>query len=221
MRLRFGRTLFPILVFFAAIAGVVFYVTDNQSAPADITSDPVATVAVDASVSDATPNAAPTANNPSTRLQQASARQDLPPESSIFIPGAGIWSNVIQAYLNGSSWDITDLRSNAGHLQGTPWVSEPGNVVISGHVERANGLPGVFAALQNIEVGDEIRVISEGTTHYYIVIETYMTSPTNLEPIMPTSADRLTLITCDSYDIVTNAYRERLIVVAERVNNGA
>ncbi|MEO1647079.1 MAG: sortase, partial [Chloroflexota bacterium] len=121
---------------------------------------------------------------------------------------------------NGSSWDITDLRSNAGHLEGTPWVSEPGNVVISGHVERSNGLPGVFAALQDIEVGDEIQVVSEGITHYYVVTETYMTSPSNLQPIMPTSVDRLTLITCDSYDIVTNAYRERLIVVAERVRSG-
>ncbi|MEL6308713.1 MAG: sortase [Chloroflexota bacterium] len=221
MRLRFGRIPFPILVIFAAIAGAMFYFIDNGNTP-PATPAPVATSIVqentDAPIGNATPNPAPP-TSPSTRFAE-SGRQDLPPESAIFIPDAGIWSNVIQAYLNGSSWDITDLRSNAGHLEGTPWVSEPGNVVISGHVERSNGLPGVFAALQDIEVGDEIQVVSEGITHYYVVTETYMTSPSNLQPIMPTSVDRLTLITCDSYDIVTNAYRERLIVVAERVRSG-
>lgn len=58
---------------------------------------------------------------------------------------------------------------------------------------------------------------SEGVDYFYTVTETYYTVPTDLTPLRQTVDDRLTLITCNSYDIVTNAYRERLIIVAERV----
>src|SRR5690606_18548739 len=145
-------------------------------------------------------------------------RQEIPEDTSIFIPTAGIWSDVIQAYLNSGNWDISNLRSNAGHLEGTAWVTQPGNVVISGHVELSNGLPGIFSELDNIEVGDVIRVRSEDIGYTYVVRETYSTGRSDLHPLMPTLDDRLTLITCSSYDIVTNGYRERLIVVAERVS---
>jgi sortase (surface protein transpeptidase) len=35
--------------------------------------------------------------------------------------------------------------------------------------------------------------------------------------LYPTDTDRITLITCDSYDFLQNTYQDRLVVVADRV----
>lgn len=217
MRLRFGRPSLPLLILFAIVIGIVFYYIDNSgtesSAPQAVTA-PVSPVSVTSVPEEVTPVATATI---ATRFT-ASNRPEVPEDTSIFIPTAGIWSDVIQTYLDGGNWDIRNLRSNAGHLEGTAWVTQPGNVVISGHVELSSGLPGIFAELENIEIGDVVRIRSEGIEYTYVVIETYNTVPSDLQPLMPTVDDRLTLITCNSYDIVSNAYRERLIVVAERVS---
>ena len=217
MRLRFKRPPLPIMMIFAAIIGAVFYYFDNIPPATDVNIvAPTAIVALEATSPPAqdTPIANPTME---TRFTE-SRRQELPQDTAIFIPTAGIWSDVIQAYLDDGNWDIQNLRSNAGHLEGTPWVNQPGNVVISGHVELSSGLPGIFSNLEVIELGQVIMVMSEGVEHRYIVTETYNTVPNDLTPLMPTQNDRLTLITCNSYDLVSNAYRERLIVVAERVS---
>ncbi len=217
MRLRFGRPSLPIMIIFAAIVGAVFYFFDNTNPQSEAIVTPVPT----AIVADAT--AIPVRSEPvviptsATRFTESS-RQEIPEDTAIFIPTAGIWSDVIQAYLDDGNWDIRDLRSNAGHLEGTAWVDQPGNVVISGHIELSNGLPGIFSNLDAIQIGQEIRIISEGLEHVYVVTDMYNTVPTDLSPLYPTDDDRLTLITCNSYDLVTNAYRERLIVVAERVS---
>jgi len=217
MRLRFGKPSLPLLIFFAVVVAVVFYYLDNRKpeSTTPIIETPVAIATENISVVNVQPT--PFATPTRTTRFTTSTRQEIPEDTSIFIPTAGVWSNVIQAYLDNGNWDISNLRSNAGHLEGTAWVDQPGNTVISGHVELANGRSGVFGSLEDIVVGDVITVISEGVEYNYVVIETYHTVPTDLTPLRPTLDSRLTLITCNSYDIVTNAYRERLIVVAERV----
>lgn len=217
MRLRFSRPSLPIMIIFAALVGVVFYYFDNADSQSEVVvTESPAVVMVNATAIPvrAEPVALPTS---STRFTEA-RRQEIPEDTAIFIPTAGIWSDVIQAYLDNGNWDIRDLRSNAGHLEGTAWVDQPGNVVISGHIELSNGLPGIFSNLDAIQLGQEIRIISEGVEHVYVVTDMYNTLPNDLTPLYPTDDDRLTLITCNSYDLVTNAYRERLIVVAERVS---
>lgn len=217
MRLRFSRPSLPIMIILAALVGVIFYYFDNMPPQSD--TDIVETPAIVAANATSLPvQSTPIANPTSATRFIESRRQEIPEDTAIFIPTAGIWSDVIQAYLDGGNWDIRNLRSNAGHLEGTPWVNQPGNVVISGHVELSSGLPGIFSNLEVIEIGQVITIISEGVEHRYIVTETYNTVPSDLAPLMPTQDDRLTLITCNSYDLVTNAYRERLIVVAERVS---
>ncbi|MGB7341953.1 MAG: sortase [Phototrophicaceae bacterium] len=217
MRLRFGRLSLPMLIFCAVIVGVIFYYFDNSSDTAVIDETPVSLAAAQTTqeaISQPIMASTPTV---ATRYT-TSNRQDIPEDTKIFIPTANIWSDVIQAYLAGGNWDITNLRSNAGHLEGTAWVNQPGNTVISGHVELSSGLPGIFSRLTDLQIGDTIQIFSEGIEYTYTVTESYYTIPTDLEPLMPTINDRLTLITCNSYDIVTNAYQERLIIVAERVS---
>lgn len=217
MRLRFGRPSLPLLILFSVIIGISFYYFDNADTESSVSIETAAPVVA----IDVTPDpeqSAPIVEDSVATNFIESSRQEVPSDTSIFIPTAGIWSDVIQAYLDGGNWDIRNLRSNAGHLEGTSWVTQPGNVVISGHVELSSGLPGIFSELDNIEIGDVVRIQSGGVEYTYVVTESYNTVPTDLQPLMPTQNDRLTLITCNSYDIVSNAYRERLIVVAERVS---
>lgn len=219
MRLRFGRPSLPLLMFFAALIGVVFYLVQSRSnrTPAN------QQVASPTEIAVIEPTNIPVQATTFPSLTQSLdpggliTRQEIPAEAHIYIPTAGVVSNIIQAYLDGSSWDISQLRSNVGHLEGTAWVDQPGNVVLSGHVELSNGTPGIFADLQLVSVNDIVRVQSDDVWHLYMVTEVYMTTPDNLEPLMPTADDRLTLITCDSWDFLTNAYLERVIVVAERI----
>lgn len=214
MRLRFGRPSLPLLIIFAALFGFAFYMYDNWEETPNTVALPSPSPMLIAATASPSPIPSPTAI-PQTSIP---GRQEIPEGTTLFIPTAGIYSHVVQAYLDGTSWDISQLRSNAGHLEGTPWVDQFGNVVISGHVELSTGQPGIFASLDKLAIGDVIEIESNGSTYVYEVTEIYNTEPTNLEPLMPTSSDRLTLITCDSYDFLSNTYQERMIIVAERVN---
>jgi LPXTG-site transpeptidase (sortase) family protein len=139
----------------------------------------------------------------------------IPADTEIFIPTAGVNSRVVQAYLSGNSWDVSQIRANVGHLQGTSWVGQNGNIVLSGHVERADGSAGVFANLDLVEMEDLIRLTVNGQERMYVVTEIRTTTPEDLSPIMPTRSERLTLITCGEYDFFQDAYLERLIIVAD------
>jgi len=218
MRLRFGRPSLPLLIVFAALIGVIFYLADNKSNPSAAL--PTQVLATNNAVIEPTVQPVQTALPDLTDVlnpNRVITRQEIPQSAKIFLPTAGVYSNVIQAYMDGRSWDISQLRSRVGHLEGTAWVDGPGNVVLSGHVELADGRPGIFAELDLVQVNDVVRVLSEDTWHYYLVTQVYKTTPTDLQPLMPTSDDRLTLITCNSYDFLSNAYLERVIVVAERM----
>ena len=57
---------------------------------------------------------------------------------------AGIFSRVIESYLDGQSWDISQLRTNVGHLEGTSWLNQNGNIVLAAHVELSDGTRGAW-----------------------------------------------------------------------------
>jgi LPXTG-site transpeptidase (sortase) family protein len=213
MRLRFGRPSLPLLILFAALFGVAFYFYDTWGDAPTSVAVPTGVVTLAPSLT-ATPLPSPSPP-PRTSIP---GRQEIPEDTTLFIPTAGIFSYVVQAYLDGTSWDISQLRSNAGHLEGTPWVDQPGNVVISGHVELSTGQPGIFADLIDVQIGETVIVHSVGVDYVYIISEIYNTRPDDLQPLMPTTTDRLTLITCNSYDFLSNTYQERVIIVAERVS---
>ncbi|MCA9915800.1 MAG: sortase [Anaerolineae bacterium] len=148
----------------------------------------------------------------------APGRAEIPPDTTLFIPNIAIYSDIIEAYLNGQSWDISELHQRVGHLEGTAWIDRPGNVVLSGHVELSDGRPGIFARIGDLALEDIIMVESEGVQHIYHVTSVYRTTPDDLQPLQPTtSAHRLTLITCGTYDWLSDRYDERVIVVAERI----
>lgn len=146
------------------------------------------------------------------------AERGIISDATIFIPSAGVLAPIVEVFLDGQSWDVSKLGANVGHLQGTSWLDAPGNVVLSGHVEMANGGRGVFASLEELKEGEPIIVTYKGVERRYAVTELKHVEPDDLTPVFPTAGDRLTLITCDSYDFLQDAYLQRVVVVAERID---
>lgn len=138
-------------------------------------------------------------------------------EARVLIPTAGVNVLVVNVYLDSESWDVSQLGNNAGHLQGTAWFDTPGNIALAGHAEMADGRAGIFARLEQLRLGDPIILTLGERRQRYSVIDVRRTAPDDLTPLYPTASDRLTLITCDGYNFLQNAYQERIVVVAERI----
>jgi len=243
MRLRFHRPSLLLLTLFAAIAGIMFVVIDNmKQEPArqivqaadshstttvgteeptlatpvpDIVQPDVGQIAGNTAHTD---NAELVSNTNPSQSKPGTDVPEIPDGTTIFIPRAGIFSNIIEAFLTDNNWDVSQLRSRVGHLEGTSWLDTPGNVVLSGHVELADGSPGVFANLNELLPDDLIEIRTGSEVRRYIVREIRTTTPDDLQPLMPTNHEQLTLITCGSYDFVQDSYLERVIVVADRIS---
>ena len=116
-----------------------------------------------------------------------------------------------------------------------PWVvswyeqtarpGQPGNVLMSGHVDYWDVGPAVFWNLKDLVAEDEIVVVGEDeTTFTYGVTWTQNYEVASLTPeaigeiVGPTKRESLTLITCGGvFDSATGEYLERYVVRAERV----
>jgi LPXTG-site transpeptidase (sortase) family protein len=228
------RPPFLLLIVMAILAGVAFAVIDNsRNAPAA----PQATLSIPTTLPEGVLTSTPippvitataiplelaaslTAIQPTlATLPTNPALQSIPADTAIFIPDAGIYANIIQVYLDGISWDIRNLGKNVGHLEGTSWLDQGGNVVLSGHVEMADGSLGVFSKIRDLKEGNLVVLLMNGNEWRYEVTEIKITSPDDLEPIKPTLDNRLTLITCGAYDFFSDTYQERIVVVAKQAS---
>lgn len=166
----------------------------------------------------AVPTAQPSLIPPTTSAAQtALPTPTTPPTTSLFIPKVGLSAPIITAYLDGVSWDVTQLGANVGHLQGTSDPGSTGNSVLAGHVTLRDGSSGIFAAIKDMVVGDRVYVTRGEQEWRYAVVSRAIVPPSDLSVVYPTEDERLTLITCESYDFFTDSYLERVVVVAERV----
>lgn len=192
--------------------GMIFFSLDNgqptQVAAIEHTDQPTQTTRVARVMETSTPE---------PRAAATATPQPRPAPTTVFIPTVGIHTSIIEAYLDGTSWDVANLGTNAGHLQGTAWLDEPGNVVLAGHAELADGGRGIFARVGEVAPGDPIIVRQGDSERHYIVRAVEITTPDDLSVLYPTQDDQLTLITCDAYDFFQDVYRERTVVIAERI----
>lgn len=206
-----GRSLRTLIVL-GVLMGAGFWAYDNLLRPASV-------AAPTAIPSTATPVITP------MRPSSAATAVPLPPvdgpddNSALFIPSVGIYAPVITSILREGTWDVSQLGMNVGHLQGTSWLDEPGNVVMSGHVEMSDGRQGIFATLDEVQVGESIVVNHHGNEYAYTVRETFSVEPDDISVLYDQDIDTLTLITCADYDFLSDTYEQRLVVVAERVDS--
>ena len=223
MNRRRRRPRLFIIIIMGVISGVAFLVYD-QSSPTSAP-DPVPTLfasATPASVALVDATATPQFSEALaiTPSPTPIIARDLGPDienAALVIPNAGIVAPIVRAYIGAGSWDVASLGNNVGHLEGTRWIPENGNIVLSGHVELSDGRQAIFANLHELQNGDRIIITQNGNDFHYDVTSVSSHEPTDLAPIYPSTDNRLTLITCGAYDFISDSYLERVVVVAEQV----
>ena len=120
---------------------------------------------------------------------------------TIRIPSIG----VDQAIVRGVG--RADLRQGPGHYPGTALPGTRGNTVISGH-RTTYTKP--FHDLDRLDIGDAIWVDTAEGSFKYIVQESFVVDPTNVEPLRGSDRAILTLTTCNP----KGSAAQRLVVVA-------
>jgi LPXTG-site transpeptidase (sortase) family protein len=115
-----------------------------------------------------------------------------------------------------SGWDVSWLGSRIGYLEGTAFPSLPGNSVLAAHVYAADGLPGTFARLRELQYGDTLRLHAFGQTYVYAVRDVQDWVPATDTRLLTQHEERswLTLVTCRGYNPQTDRYDWRTIVRA-------
>jgi sortase A len=106
--------------------------------------------------------------------------------------------------------DRRTLRRAVGHIPGTSWPGQNGNVVLSGHRDT------FFRPLRNISQDDIITMTTLQGQYRYRVLSTQVVSPDDLSILDPSRNEILTLITCHPFYFV-GAAPNRFIVRAERM----
>jgi sortase A len=105
----------------------------------------------------------------------------------------------------GTDWE--QLKKGVGHHPGTANPGERGNLVLAAH----NDIFGeIFRDLDRLRPGDEIIVHTLDRTYRYVVAETRLVEPTQIDVMNPTSEPTVTLISCYPYLIDT----QRIVVIA-------
>jgi LPXTG-site transpeptidase (sortase) family protein len=148
-------------------------------------------------------------------------------------PPSQLWIEAEKAQLNAqittlyygenNTWNVTFLGMYAGHLQGTPELGSGGNYVLAGHVEMRDGSPGPFANLSRLARGDRVTISrsTPSSIQYvqYIVTETKVVNPNEVDVLNSRGYEELTLITCGNYDFKENVYKTRIVVHARPVKD--
>ena len=108
--------------------------------------------------------------------------------------------------VEGDDWE--SLKKGVGHHTGSANPGQRGNVGVSAH----NDVFGeIFRDLDQMEPGDEVLVFTQERSYRYVVTETLIVEPTEVDVLEPTQEPILTLITCYPYMVDTH----RVVVVAE------
>lgn len=110
--------------------------------------------------------------------------------------------------VQGDGWE--QLKKGVGQHIGSANPGEAGNIVLSGHND-IYGEP--FRYLDRLQPGDEIIISTQLQDFTYVVVETRIVSPTDVEVMAPTHEPIATLISCYPYMVNT----DRIVVIAALV----
>jgi sortase A len=119
----------------------------------------------------------------------------------IQVPALGVDAPVVQ----GDAWE--QLKKGVGQQIGSPDPGAKGNIVLSAH----NDVFGqIFQNLDKLKPGDQIILFTSQRTYTYIVHNSQIVEPTQLDVLSPTQNPVVTLISCYPY-MVDN---KRIVVTA-------
>jgi len=105
------------------------------------------------------------------------------------------------------STDEAALNRGSGHVTGTALPGEKGNVAIAAHRD------GFFRGLKDIEIGDEIELVTFAGQQTYRVSDLQIVDPLDVSVLEQVDNDVVTLITCYPFYYMGSA-PERFVVRA-------
>lgn len=159
-----------------------------------------------------------------TGVQSLPVQVDTSPPARLVIPSVKIDTKVVPVSwrmlpapggATKSEWQVADYA--VGHHQGSANPGQPGNVVMSGHVDYKGQ---VFKDLNRVNKGDEVTVFTEKGQYIYVVTDLKIVKEEGVSAeqkrlnamyMNPTPDQTLTMITCWPYGVDDH----RLIVIAK------
>lgn len=138
------------------------------------------------------------------------------------VPEISLQMSILGVPQTPTGWDVSWLGSSAGWLEGTAFPTWAGNTVVTGHVWNADGYPGPFSRIKNLAFGDVVRVHAWGQVYTYEVRETDVVWSSAIRVVTQHEEyDWLTLLTCESWNQLTQSYDYRRVVRAVLVSVAA
>lgn len=117
------------------------------------------------------------------------------------VPAIGVDAPVVQ----GDGWE--QLKKGVGQHIGTPNPGQKGNIVLSAHDDVFGE---IFKDLDRLKEGDKIVLFTNQRTYTYIIRQTQVVEPTQVEVMNQTQESIVTLVSCYPY-LVNN---KRIVVTA-------
>jgi LPXTG-site transpeptidase (sortase) family protein len=151
---------------------------------------------------------------PDFPMQSAAEPVEALVETHLIIPHLALDTTLIEAQFVARQWDISQLRDEVAHLEGTAYPGEPGNIVLAGHVTIPNAGWGPFRDLENLQPGARIYLERGQQTWAYEMKELSYVEPTDVHVAFPTEDSRLTLITCAGWSEILQDYALRIVIIA-------
>jgi len=144
-------------------------------------------------------------------LVQAMASMPIPtagPEQAqrIQIPAIKVDAPVVQ----GDGWE--QLKKGVAQHIGTPNPGQKGNLILSAH----NDVFGeIFRDLDKLKAGDQIIIYTNQSPYTYVVTNSQVVLPTQVEVMAPTEKATVTLISCYPYRVDNR----RIVITAELISS--
>lgn len=123
-------------------------------------------------------------------VAQQNLRGDLPLQ--VKMENLGLTTSVVEATIKNGIWETSETA--ATHLSASARPAEGGNIVIYAHNKKH-----LFAALSKAKVGDKIVIETANKAFEYQVITTKTVTPDQIEAVLPTAHEVLTLYTCTGF----------------------
>lgn len=134
----------------------------------------------------------------------------------LVIPQLGIEAPII-ADIDGAEKEkyFKALENGVAHLKGSTKPGEGSNIFIFGHSSFYRDQPGnykeIFLHLEDLKPGDEIIIWYKLQEYKYIVNETKIVAPEQVDVTYQTATEQVTLMTC----VPPGTTEKRLIVIAK------
>lgn len=168
------------------------------------------------------PSAAPDATGTAAGLPDPPPVKAVPPVQ-VRIPAIGLDVVPVPVGLDRVNRPIVP-KHDVGWYTNSAMPGQGDNVVFWGHVSRWRDTPdqpAPFERLQEVRPGAEIMVASaDGQEHRYVVTTMVQVRPHEVQYILPTGREQLTLVSCIGDRVILNGTRTRafrLIVIATPV----